>query len=122
MEVVCEAIEREEVPALEELRYEGYDKLFKETLKGYWGGQRKANGLIFEKGLIKTEDKQEDLMHLKMQLDEPETPPKAQILIQHGLGEHQEFYYEFGLFWAEKGYVVNFVDWRGFGHSGGARL
>jgi len=38
MEVVCETIEREEIPAPEEIRFEGYAELFNETLKGYWGG------------------------------------------------------------------------------------
>lgn len=88
MEVVCETIEREEIPAPEEIRFEGYAELFNETLKGYWGGQRKSNGFLFEKGLIKTEDEHVDLLHLSMRLEEPESPPKAQILIQHGLGEH----------------------------------
>ena len=51
----------------------------------------------------------------------PDTPPKAAIIIVHGLGEHSGRYAYVAEHLVGQGYAVDALDLRGHGHSGGRR-
>ena len=56
-----------------------------------------------------------------MQGWEPDTDPKALIVLVHGLGEHTGRYMHVGKAMAAAGYALAGFDLRGHGRSGGAR-
>ena len=47
----------------------------------------------------------------------PDAPPRAALIIQHGLGEHSQRYDHVGRYFAERGYAVHAMDLRGHGRS-----
>lgn len=51
----------------------------------------------------------------------PSGPPRAVIVLVHGLCEHSGRYEEFARFFQERGYAFFAFDLRGHGHSGGRR-
>jgi alpha-beta hydrolase superfamily lysophospholipase len=52
----------------------------------------------------------------------PDKPPRAVVLIAHGLSEHSGRYAHVARCFVEHGYAVYALDHRGHGQSGGARL
>jgi acylglycerol lipase len=51
----------------------------------------------------------------------PPEPPRAVVVISHGLGEHSGRYVDLATRLVDKGFAVHAVDHRGHGRSGGAR-
>ncbi len=62
-----------------------------------------------------------DGMKLSGYLWEPEKTPKALINLVHGFGEYSERYDNWAMRFAEKGFVVHAIDYRGHGKSDGKR-
>lgn len=47
---------------------------------------------------------------------------RGQICIIHGFAENSDDYLGIAEFFAKRGYVINMIDLRGFGYSGGSRV
>mgnify|MGYP001082137156 CR=1 FL=1 len=62
-----------------------------------------------------------DGMKLSGYLWEPKEKPKALINLVHGFGEYSERYGHWAMRFAEKGFVIHAIDYRGHGKSDGHR-
>jgi len=83
-------------------------------------GKIEIDDIIFKREFIISEEGD----HLRLQHTEiyhKSVDPKATIAIFHGLGQGSDTLIETGIQYAMNGYKVEFIDFRGFGGSGGTR-
>jgi alpha-beta hydrolase superfamily lysophospholipase len=82
-------------------------------------GKIEIDDVVLTREYIETSGVQTRLCHTE--ISHKHNAPKATMAIFHGLGQNSDLFVEFGIQFAMNGYKVEFIDFRGYGWSGGMR-
>ena len=83
-------------------------------------GKIEIDDIIFKREFIVSEEG-DHLRLLHTEIYHKNIKPKATIAIFHGLGQGSDMFIETGIQYAMNGYKVEYIDFRGYGGSGGVR-